>query len=187
MRTCCVTQLTTAYRTYLIAVLATPSLRVTIGPVSLLTVAAALSTAVVTQCYCFVTLVPSFAMSRMAPGPVGSTAYCGGKCCTGECTYESSTGRYACVNPPPCAHNLDNPAISIECLMSACVFLSVLLECDLCRGVASADTPKPYPCSRVAFDPQYRAHGAAFRRHSIHANCVPCARSRGPSNRLSRP
>ena len=35
----------------------------------------------------------------MAAGPVGSTGYCGGKCCIGDCEYDSGSRAFFCCTP----------------------------------------------------------------------------------------
>jgi hypothetical protein len=39
----------------------------------------------------------------MAAGPVGSTGFCEGQCCTGSCSYDTANKTYYCCKP------LDNP------------------------------------------------------------------------------
>jgi hypothetical protein len=39
---------------------------------------------------------PNLCAIFLAAGPVGSTGYCGGQCCTGDCKYDSGTGEYYC-------------------------------------------------------------------------------------------
>ncbi len=48
-----------------------------------------------------------------AAGPVGSTGYCGGKCCTGDCNYDSATSETYCCEPAdvPLDKHLQSPWI----------------------------------------------------------------------------